>query len=257
MKVYRILLAAGAAALLLLAGCTREMKTAAVSDEGEVPMQGFDASMSYDYRMEYITGGVPKQVMDKINNHIIRYDILYDEDETSVDVPAACRQWADGQVSTYEADASEFAEDFDEDDAWMFNWSFSIDGSFETACKERGWQTYATASEDYTGGAHGSYFLSYTGWSRKRISSTPKPRNSWTSSTTESSRILMKTCGTPSMRRPIRTVTSAWTTRASAGSSTPTRLALTCSAYSTPSSAGKSWLPICSPASASGAAGRA
>ena len=162
MKVYRILLAAGAAALLLLAGCTREMKTAAVSDEGEVPMQGFDASMSYDYRMEYITGGVPKQVMDKINNHIIRYDILYDEEETSTDVPAACRQWADGQVSTYEADASEFAEDFDEDDAWMFNWSFSIDGSFETACKERGWQTYATASEDYTGGAHGSYFLSYT-----------------------------------------------------------------------------------------------
>ena len=156
------ILAAGAAALLLIASCTRVMQTAAVSDEGEVPMQGFDASMSYDYRMEYITGGVPKQVMDKINNHIIRYDILYDEDETSVDVPAACRQWADGQVSTYEADASEFAEDFDEDDAWMFNWSFSIDGSFETACKERGWQTYATASEDYTGGAHGSYFLSYT-----------------------------------------------------------------------------------------------
>ena len=156
------MLAAGAAALLLIAGCTRTMQTAAVSDEGKVPMEGTDASLSYDYRMEYITGGVPKQVMDKINNHIVRYDILYDEDETSTDVPAACRQWADGQVSSYEAETAELAEDFDEEDAWIFNWSFSIDGSFETACRERGWQTYATASDDYTGGAHGSYFVSYT-----------------------------------------------------------------------------------------------
>lgn len=156
------ILAAAAAALLLIAGCTREMQIASVSDEGEVPMEGTDASLSYDYRMEYIAGGVPKQVMDKINNHIVRYDILYDEEETSADVPAACRQWADGQISSYEADTADFAEEYDEEDAWMFNWSFSIDGTFETACKARGWQTYATASEDYTGGAHGSYFVSYT-----------------------------------------------------------------------------------------------
>ena len=162
MKTYRIL-AAAAAAVLLLAGCTREMKTASVADEGKVPMPGgYDAALSYAYDMQYITGGVPKAVMDKINNYIIRHGILYDEEATLSDVPAACRQWADGLVSGYEEDTEDFAEEYDEEEAWMFNWSFDINGAFEAACKARGWQTYCVASDDYTGGAHGSYETDYT-----------------------------------------------------------------------------------------------
>ena len=161
MKISRIL-AAAAAALLLLAGCTHEMKTASVADEGKVPMKGADASMSYAYDMEYITGGVPKQVMDKINNHIVRYDILYDEEETLADVPSACREWAENLVSGYELDTAEFEEEFNEDQAWMFNWDFSIAGEFTSACKSRKWQTYSCTSDDYTGGAHGMYAVSHT-----------------------------------------------------------------------------------------------
>ena len=111
MKVYRILLAAAAAALLLLAGCTREMQTAVTSDEGEVPMPGgYDASLSYSYSMEYITGGVPKQVMNNINEHIVSYGILYESEEPLNDVPAACDQWVETLVAGYETETEDFAE---------------------------------------------------------------------------------------------------------------------------------------------------
>lgn len=162
MKVYRILLAAAAAALLLLAGCTREMQTAVTSDEGEVPMPGgYDASLSYSYSMEYITGGVPKQVMNNINEHIVSYGILYESEEPLNDVPAACDQWVETLVAGYETETEDFAEEWEADQAWIFNWSFSISGAFESACKARNWQTYSIASDDYTGGAHGSYETSY------------------------------------------------------------------------------------------------
>ena len=161
MKVYRIL-AAAAAAFLLLAGCTREMKTATVADEGKLPMPGgYDAALTYSYSMEYITGGIPKAVMDNINGQIVSYGILYDQEEAVDDVPAACREWAATLVTGYEAETEDFAEDYDEEEAWMFNWNFDLSGRFESACKARGWQTYCVTSDDYTGGAHGMYANSY------------------------------------------------------------------------------------------------
>ena len=55
MRTSRILTAA-AAALLLLAGCTHEIKTARVSDQGSEPlMEGSDVRMAYSYDVEYIT----------------------------------------------------------------------------------------------------------------------------------------------------------------------------------------------------------
>jgi|GEM_PF-243038 len=169
MKLYRILLAAGAAALLLLAGCTREMKTATVADEGKVPMPGgYDASMSYDYRMEYVTGGIPKQVMDKINEFIVANTFYFDDVVDLPDVPTACKDWVEELTGNYEEDASDFAENFDEEDAWIYNWSFSVEGAFDAACKARDWQTYRISSEDYTGGAHGTYGVSYIVFDMKR-----------------------------------------------------------------------------------------
>lgn len=162
MRVFRILPAAAAAALLLLAGCTRELKTATVADEGEVPMPGgYKASMSYKYSMEYVTGGLPKHVMDNINEQIVSYGIFYESEEALHDVPAACRQWVETHIAGYEADTEDFAEEFEEEQAWMFNWSFDLDGKFYTACKARNWQTYCVNGDDYTGGAHGLYATTY------------------------------------------------------------------------------------------------
>ena len=160
MKVYRIL-AAASAALLLLAGCTHEMKTAVTADEGKYPMPGgYDASMSYSYDMQYITGGVPKQVMDKVNGYLADR-IYFESEDAPADVPEACRLWVDALISDYEADTVDFAEDYDAEESWMFNWSFGISGTFESACKARNWQTYAFTYDDYTGGAHGIYEQSY------------------------------------------------------------------------------------------------
>ena len=169
MKVYRILLAAAAAALLLLAGCTREMQTAVTSDEGKVPMPGgYDAAMTYDYSMEYVTGGIPKPVMDKINEYIVANTFFFEDVVDQPDVPTACKKWAEELTGSYEEDASDFAENFDEEDAWIYNWSFSVEGAFDTACKARDWRTYRTSYEDYTGGAHGSYDVSYIVFDMKR-----------------------------------------------------------------------------------------
>ena len=170
MKIpFRILPAAAAAALLLLAGCTRELKTATVADEGKVPMPGgYDSSMTYDYSMEYVTGGLPKQVMDKINEYIVANTFYFDDVVDMPDVPTACKDWVEELTSSYEEDASDFAENFDEEDAWIYNWSFSVAGTFDSACKARDWQTYRISSEDYTGGAHGTFGVSYLVFDLKR-----------------------------------------------------------------------------------------
>ena len=147
---------------LLLAACTHELTTARVSDEGEVRMSSGDASLSYDYSVEYVTGGVAPEVMDKINNRIISQDIFFNEDETGTDVPAACKRWADDMVNGYEVDTEDFMKEYDAEQAWMFNWEFSMSGSFEGACRSRNLQTYCMKNSDYTGGAHNMYAESYT-----------------------------------------------------------------------------------------------
>ena len=143
MKTFRTL-AAAAAALLLLGACTHEMKTGSVSDERFVPLkEGSEIGLTADYNMEYISGGLPKDVMDRINGTLIRRDLLYD---------VSC----DG----YQADAGSLLEDMevDLDDAgWMLNWSYSVSGRFAERCKARGWQSYCCSSTDYTGGAHGMF----------------------------------------------------------------------------------------------------
>ncbi|MCR4823803.1 MAG: DUF3298 and DUF4163 domain-containing protein [Bacteroidales bacterium] len=161
MKTSAILYAT--AALLLLAGCTQEIKTSAVSDEGSVPlMEGTEACLSYGYDIEYLTGGVPKEVKDKINNHIIRTQILSGEDETGADVPAACKIWEESLVDGYKTDTDDFIDEYDEQQAWMFDWEFKITGKFTSACKARKLQSYCAESSDYTGGAHGMYGIYYT-----------------------------------------------------------------------------------------------
>ena len=162
MKTIRIFTAA-AAALLLLAGCTHELKTARVSDEGSEPlMEGSEVALTYSYDIEYITGGVSEEVMNKINNYIIRKEILYDENETSTNVPEACASWAQLHVESYKEDVEDFFDEYDEDESWMFNWSFELNGNVVAAYPARNLQSYGIFSADYPGGAHGMYEESYT-----------------------------------------------------------------------------------------------
>lgn len=147
-----------AAAVLLLAACTQELKTARTTGHGEVPMrEGSDASLSYEYDMEYVTGGVPQDVMDRINNTLIASLVTYDADESGTDVAAACKAWAKDLEDGYKADTQDAGNEFDERQDWMFNWEYGMDGAFTTACKARKLQTYTSSSNEYTGGAHGLY----------------------------------------------------------------------------------------------------
>lgn len=160
MKTFRTL-AAAAAALLLLGACTHEMKTGSVSDERFVPLkEGSEIGLTADYNMEYISGGLPKDVMDRINGTLIRRDLLYDDEWTGTDMREACKHWMEVSCDGYQADAESMLEDMevDLDDAgWMLNWSYSVSGRFAERCKARGWQSYCCSSTDYTGGAHGMF----------------------------------------------------------------------------------------------------
>lgn len=151
-----------AAALLLLAACTHELKTARISDERFVPLkEGSEIGVTADYDMEYVTGGVPKEVMDKINGTIITEE-LYEPEGT--DVPAACKSWLEASCSGYQEEVASLMEDMEidpDEDGWMFNWSYSVSGAFTGSCKARGWQSYCCASSDYQGGAHGMYGETY------------------------------------------------------------------------------------------------
>lgn len=162
MKKHFLSVATSAATLLLLAACTHELKTARVSDERFVPLkEGSEIGFTADYDMEYITGGVPKDIMDKINCTLITEE-LYEPEGT--DMPAACKSWMTASCAGYQEEAESMVEDMEidlDEDGWMLNWSSSVSGAFTEGCKARGWQTYCSSSSDYQGGAHGMYGETY------------------------------------------------------------------------------------------------
>ena len=162
MKRYLLILAAVSAALLL-AGCNRGIKTSTTSHEGKTPLsEGSDVGYTYSYSMEYLTGGLPQEVIDRINAAIIQRDILFTEEDCGPDVPAACKQWEENGITGYLADAGEMMDEFDGEDSYMFNWESGIEGGFLPYDKARGLLTYCCESTDYMGGAHGMYAESYT-----------------------------------------------------------------------------------------------
>ncbi|MBR5075834.1 MAG: DUF3298 domain-containing protein [Bacteroidales bacterium] len=163
MKRFLHILTAAVATLLLLAGCNRGIHTATASHSGSTPLsEGSEIAYSYSYSMEYLTGGLPQEVVDRINATIIRRDILFAEEDFGSDIRAACRQWEESGIAAYLTDAGEMMDEFDGEDSYMFNWESGIDGSFLHYDKSRRLLTYRCCSNDYMGGAHGMYGESYT-----------------------------------------------------------------------------------------------
>ena len=154
-KVHIIL--AAAAALLLLAACSRELKTRTFEYEDSAIAEQFDAECNVSCAFEYVTGGVSRELQDKINATIVATHILYDEADGLSDVPVACERWVAATLESYNADIEGFSGEFDEEDAWMFNFEYSRTGHFGDACKSRHLQTYNVSYNEYTGGAHGMY----------------------------------------------------------------------------------------------------
>ncbi|MCR5071971.1 MAG: RsiV family protein [Bacteroidales bacterium] len=148
---------AAAAALLLLSACSRELKTRTFEYEDSAVAELFDSECNVSCSFEYVTGGVSEALKDKINASIVATHILYDEADGLSDVPVACERWVAATLESYEADIEDFSEDYDEGDAWMFNFEYSRTGRFGDACKSRHLQTYNVSYNEYTGGAHGMY----------------------------------------------------------------------------------------------------
>ena len=141
------------AALCLLAACHKEIQVATAEVEDSIRVEGLDAGVAVSCSMQYLTGGVPQEVMDRINASIVENHILFDEANGSTDVPAAVRTWVDEMLSSSSLDAEEITED----NAWAYNWSFDRSGAFTSGCKSRKLQTYTGTYNDYTGGAHGEF----------------------------------------------------------------------------------------------------
>ena len=145
------------AALALFAACNKEIQVATAEIEDSIRADGLDAGVAVSCSMQYLTGGVPQEVMDKINASIVENHILFDVADGSTDVPAAVRTWVDETLSSSSLDAEEITEE----NAWAYNWSFDRSGEFSSACKSRKLQTYMGSYTDYTGGAHGEFGIGY------------------------------------------------------------------------------------------------
>lgn len=141
------------AALALLAGCNKDIQVATASVEDAVKAEGTDARAEASCSMQYLTGGVPQDVMDVINARIVENHILFDEADGSTDVPAAVRTWVEETLNGCGFEAEEITEE----NAWAYHWTFERDGAFTTACKSRRLQSYTGTYNDYTGGSHGMF----------------------------------------------------------------------------------------------------
>ena len=151
------------AALLAAAACTHEMKTATAADQGKIELEGHEGyGCSWTYSMEYVTEGLSQEVMDKINQTIIESGIGYEVVGMPPVVPTFCLHWVEDIDSEYSAFADEVMPELDEDDEpWMMNWTYSLDGSFSTGCAARHLRTYEVMDDSYTGGAHGSTYNTF------------------------------------------------------------------------------------------------
>ena len=143
------------ATVILLAACTHELQTRTIELEKSVPAEYIDASCEISCSFEYVTGGVSREIMDKINGSIVANYILFEEADGSTDVETASQRWVEQMENGY---GVEGGEDVDEEDAWMYNFEFSRSGEFNVGCKSRHLVTYTGTDYEYTGGAHG-----YTG----------------------------------------------------------------------------------------------
>ena len=152
MKQIKWLLGAGVA-LALLAGCRQEIEVATATFEDSIKAEAADARVDTSCSMEYLTGGVSQEIMDRINAAIVEHHLLFDEANGSTDVPAAVQTWVEETVN-----GSGFeGEEITEENAWAYHWTFERDGVFSTACKSRRLQTYRGSYNDYTGGSHGQF----------------------------------------------------------------------------------------------------
>lgn len=153
-----LLFAALSAALTLLFACTKEVKlqTETWKDHTEAPLgQGIDASFNYSASVEYLSGGVSKPILEKINAIIVER-VFFDEGS---DVPAAGAVARDRAVENYKNEVQDFLDlsENPSENSWMYNWSSDVEGVFGSACKERSLQTYVVSGSDYQGGAHGMF----------------------------------------------------------------------------------------------------
>ena len=162
MKQHLYLLAA-LLTILLLAGCNRGIRTSTVAHSGSTPLsEGSEIGYTHSYSMEYLTGGLPQEVVDRINATIIRRDILFMDEDCGTDVRAACKQWEERGIAGYLSDAGQMMDEFDGEDSYLFNWESGIEGCFLPWDKSHGLLTYCCRANDYLGGAHGMYGESYT-----------------------------------------------------------------------------------------------
>ena len=145
------------AALALLAGCNKDIQVATASVEDAVKAEGTDARAEVSCSMQYLTGGVPQEVMDRINGAIVENHLLFDEADGSTDVPGAVKIWVAEMLASCGFDEEEITEE----NAWAYHWTFDREGEFTTGCKSRKLQTYMGSYNDYTGGSHGLFGFGY------------------------------------------------------------------------------------------------
>ena len=140
-----------AAALALLSGCRHEIKTDVYEDDVMVPLTEAGAdSLYFAVSLEYVTGGVSQEVMERINAALVT--LAFDQESTELETTAA--DYRDELIDEY---LNEYSHE--EQLTGGHSWEESIDGLFMP--DHRQWKNYILNIYSNRGAEEGVFTTTY------------------------------------------------------------------------------------------------
>lgn len=140
-------------ALLFATGCTASFQTGTYEEEMAMPLKENSAdTLFYSISLEYVTGGLPKQACQQINNMLLTTAFGLEEAPGTVEESAI--RYRENLIDEYltENTSSELP-------AGLLTWGDDIKGSFAADWNNN--KCYAITYSSFRGGAHGMYTITY------------------------------------------------------------------------------------------------
>lgn len=140
-------------ALLFATGCTASFQTGTYEEEMAMPLKENSAdTLFYSISLEYVTGGLPKQACQQINNMLLTTAFGLEEAPGTVEESAI--RYRENLIDEYltENTGSELP-------AGLLTWGDDIKGSFAADWNNN--KCYAITYSSFRGGAHGMYTITY------------------------------------------------------------------------------------------------
>jgi len=141
-----------AAALLVAAGCS-SFRTNVYEDNLSLPLsEGQTDSLFYSLSLEYVTGGLPKEACQQINNTLVT--TAFDLEDGPGTVEESAIRYRENLIDEYLTENAS-----PELSGALRTWGDEIEGSFTADWNKK--KCYTLTYSSFRGGAHGMYTITY------------------------------------------------------------------------------------------------